>query len=49
MPRALVLTAIQGDEEHVQAFCLAAVTVRSADHREGVQALLEKHKPIFGR
>lgn len=26
-----------------------AVTVRSADHREGVQALLEKRKPVFGR
>jgi enoyl-CoA hydratase len=26
-----------------------AVTVRSADHREGVQALLEKRKPKFGR
>ena len=26
-----------------------AVTVRSADHREGVQALIEKRKPIFGR
>ena len=26
-----------------------AVAVRSADHREGVQALLEKRKPVFGR
>lgn len=26
-----------------------AVTVRSADHREGVQALIEKRKPVFGR
>ena len=26
-----------------------AVTVRSADHREGVKALLEKRKPVFGR
>ena len=25
-----------------------AVTVRSADHREGVKALLEKRKPVFG-
>jgi enoyl-CoA hydratase len=25
-----------------------AVTVRSADHREGVQALQEKRKPVFG-
>jgi enoyl-CoA hydratase len=25
-----------------------AVTVRSADHREGVQALKEKRKPKFG-
>jgi enoyl-CoA hydratase/carnithine racemase len=26
-----------------------AVAVRSADHREGVQALKEKRKPVFGR
>ena len=26
-----------------------AVTVRSADHREGIKALLEKRKPVFGR
>ena len=26
-----------------------AVTVRSADHREGVKALQEKRKPVFGR
>jgi enoyl-CoA hydratase len=26
-----------------------AVTVRSRDHREGVQALIEKRKPMFGR
>jgi enoyl-CoA hydratase len=26
-----------------------AVTVRSADHREGVQALIEKRKPVYGR
>jgi enoyl-CoA hydratase len=25
------------------------VSVRSADHREGVQAMLEKRKPVFGR
>ena len=26
-----------------------SVAVRSADHREGVQALIEKRKPVFGR
>jgi enoyl-CoA hydratase len=26
-----------------------AVSQRQADHREGVQALIEKRKPVFGR
>jgi enoyl-CoA hydratase len=26
-----------------------AVSQRSPDHREGVQALIEKRKPVFGR
>ena len=25
-----------------------SVAVRSADHREGVRALIEKRKPVFG-
>jgi enoyl-CoA hydratase len=26
-----------------------SLTVRSADHREAVQAMLEKRKPVFGQ